>query len=102
MQIGYSSCGILQFVSRIDSIKIPAVYDVRTGSRPVTCRGLEAFRDTNPVPSDTKETRDVQLRVREGEKTAFWRPFKGSGCSFTAFPARSDATASDRWLLTRR
>ncbi|EZA58792.1 Presqualene diphosphate phosphatase [Ooceraea biroi] len=33
MQIGYSSCGILQFVSRIDTIKIPAVYDVRVRLR---------------------------------------------------------------------
>ncbi|OAD60267.1 hypothetical protein WN48_06117 [Eufriesea mexicana] len=104
MQIGYSSCGILQFVSRIDSIKIPAVYDVRPEEESLgeTCRA-EARVSTARVeiPLDTTETSDVQLRVQQGE-TAPGDPLKAAAVRLPHFQRVTDATAPDRWLLTRR
>ena len=57
--------------------------------------------EVEQIPLDTTETSDVQLRVQQGE-TAPGVPLKAAACSFAAFPACSDRTAWDRWLLTRR
>lgn len=85
MQIGYSSCGILQFVSRIDSIKIPAVYDVRPkeesfGSsllKPgVHAKGIQPRGRADTSRYDGDERRAATCPTG-GDGS--WSPFKGSG-----------------------
>ena len=90
MQIGYSSCGILQFVSRIDSIKIPAVYDCcptkeESRSKVETCRGIGYVS----AHGDFSQGGDT-TRYHEGSRRAtcsyvsglLERPFKGSSGLF--------------------
>lgn len=111
MQIGYSSCSILQFVSRIDTIKIPTVYDVAElrlelrvdpkGRREKREKAERTLRDVIRLRCDRK---DVLLRTRRRVRRVHGS-FKGNACSFAVrFPARQlrESTDRNRWALARR
>lgn len=107
MQIGYSSCSILQFVSRIDTIKIPTVYDVAElrlrlrlelrvdpkGRREKREKAERTLRDVIRLRCDRK---DVLLRTRRRVRRVHGS-FKGNACSFAVrFPARQLRESTDR------